>query len=89
MKRPLRVDFNEFRGRTPWLEFLLLIAVLLLGGCTVGPKYHTPVTEIPTAYKEAGNWKPAQPNDQNLGGDWWTIFRVGNSAAGVCPSSAP
>jgi NodT family efflux transporter outer membrane factor (OMF) lipoprotein len=75
VKRPLRVDFNEFRGRTPWLEFLLLIAVLLLGGFTVGPKYHTPVTEIPTAYKEAGNWKPAQPNDQNLGGDWWTIFQ--------------
>jgi NodT family efflux transporter outer membrane factor (OMF) lipoprotein len=22
-----------------------------------------------------GNWKPAQPNDQNLGGTWWTIFQ--------------
>ena len=22
-----------------------------------------------------GNWKPAQPNDQNLGGNWWEIFQ--------------
>jgi NodT family efflux transporter outer membrane factor (OMF) lipoprotein len=41
----------------------------------VGPKYHAPVVQAPPAYKEAGNWKPAQPNDQNLGGSWWTIFQ--------------
>jgi NodT family efflux transporter outer membrane factor (OMF) lipoprotein len=75
VKRSLQVVFDENRGRTPWVEALLLIAVLLLGGCTVGPKYRTPVAEIPTTYKEAGNWKSAQPNDQNLGGDWWTIFQ--------------
>jgi NodT family efflux transporter outer membrane factor (OMF) lipoprotein len=33
------------------------------------------VAQIPPAYKEVGNWKPAQPNDQNLGGTWWTIFQ--------------
>ena len=33
------------------------------------------MVETPPAYKEAGNWKPAQPNDQNLGGNWWTIFQ--------------
>jgi NodT family efflux transporter outer membrane factor (OMF) lipoprotein len=22
-----------------------------------------------------GDWKPAQPNDQQLGGEWWTIFQ--------------
>jgi NodT family efflux transporter outer membrane factor (OMF) lipoprotein len=22
-----------------------------------------------------GDWKPAQPNDHNLGGNWWTIFQ--------------
>jgi NodT family efflux transporter outer membrane factor (OMF) lipoprotein len=31
--------------------------------------------QAPPAYKEVGNWKPAQPNDQNLGGTWWTIFQ--------------
>jgi NodT family efflux transporter outer membrane factor (OMF) lipoprotein len=29
----------------------------------------------PPAYKEIGNWKTAQPNDQNLGGNWWEIFQ--------------
>jgi len=55
--------------------FLVTIAVLQLAGCTVGPKYHPPVFQAPPAYKEAGAWKPAQPNDQNLGGSWWTIFQ--------------
>jgi NodT family efflux transporter outer membrane factor (OMF) lipoprotein len=41
----------------------------------VGPKYHPPAVQAPPAYKEAGDWKPAQPNDQNLGGSWWTIFQ--------------
>lgn len=59
----------------PWLGALLAIAVFQLAGCTVGPKYHPPVVQAPAAYKEAGDWKPAQPNDQNLGGNWWTIFQ--------------
>ena len=50
-------------------------AALLLTGCVVGPKYHPPAVQAPPAYKEAGDWKPAQPNDQNLGGSWWTIFQ--------------
>ena len=55
--------------------FLVTIAVLQLAGCTVGPKYHSPVVQAPSGYKEAGDWRPAQPNDQNLGGSWWTIFQ--------------
>jgi len=58
-----------------WLGVLLLIALLQLTGCAVGPKYHTPTVQTPAAYKEVGDWKPAQPNDQNLGGAWWTIFQ--------------
>jgi len=56
-------------------QVLMAVAALQLTGCVVGPKYHTPVVEAPPAYKEAGDWKPAQPNDQNLGGSWWTIFQ--------------
>jgi len=58
-----------------WLEAVLAMAVLLSSGCTVGPRYHPPVVQAPPAYKEVGDWKPAQPSDQNLGGTWWTIFR--------------
>jgi NodT family efflux transporter outer membrane factor (OMF) lipoprotein len=52
-----------------------VLSMLLVAGCTVGPKYHTPTAETPRAYKEVGDWKPAQPNDQNLGGNWWEIFQ--------------
>ena len=76
MKPALKQDFvSKASTRAAWRVTLLALAVLQLGGCTVGPNYHTPVTQIPPAYKEAAGWKPAQPNDQNLGGDWWTIFQ--------------
>ena len=61
--------------RALWIYVLLAIAVLQLTGCAVGPKYHPPVVQAPSAYKEVGDWKPAQPNDQNLGGTWWAIFQ--------------
>ena len=61
-------------GQALWL-ILLAIAALELTGCVVGPKYHQPAVQAPPAYKEVGDWKPAQPNDQNLGGSWWTIFQ--------------
>ena len=73
MKRP-----QSIRGKsqwTPWMGILGVIAVLQFAGCTVGPKYHPPVVQAPAAYKELGDWKPAQPNDQNLGGSWWEIFQ--------------
>jgi NodT family efflux transporter outer membrane factor (OMF) lipoprotein len=53
---------------------IFLTGVLLLAGCAIGPKYHRPPVEVPTAYKEAGNWKPAQPNEESLRGNWWEIF---------------
>jgi NodT family efflux transporter outer membrane factor (OMF) lipoprotein len=58
-----------------WLALLLAIATIQFSGCAVGPKYHTPAVEIPPAYKEAAGWKRAQPNDQNLGGNWWEMFQ--------------
>jgi len=64
----------ENTWQAPWLGVLLAMAVIQLSGCTVGPNYHPPAVQAPPAYKEAENWKPAQPNDQNLGGNWWTIF---------------
>ncbi|MGO9402804.1 MAG: efflux transporter outer membrane subunit [Terriglobales bacterium] len=54
---------------------LLTVGVIQFIGCVVGPKYHTPAMPAPPAYKEVGDWKPAQPSDQNLGGQWWKIFQ--------------
>jgi len=53
---------------------LFTTGLLWLAGCTVGPKYRQVSVATPPAYKEAGNWQPAQPNDQRLGGNWWEIF---------------
>ncbi len=58
-----------------WWKILLALAALQTTGCAVGPNYHAPVIQAPPAYKEAANWKPAEPNDQNLGGAWWTVFQ--------------
>lgn len=49
--------------------------VLQFSACVVGPKYHVPQAPAPPAYKEIGDWKPADPNEQSLGGEWWTIFQ--------------
>jgi NodT family efflux transporter outer membrane factor (OMF) lipoprotein len=53
---------------------LILAGALPFTGCAVGPKYKKPAVPVPPAYKEMANWKTAQPNDQNLGGNWWEIF---------------
>ena len=75
MKRRRKMISLENTRRAPWPLVLLAMAVLPFAGCAVGPKYHPPVVQAPPAYKEIGDWKPAQPNDQNLGGDWWKIFQ--------------
>jgi NodT family efflux transporter outer membrane factor (OMF) lipoprotein len=58
-----------------WTTILILIILVQLTGCTVGPKYQRPAAEVPPVYKEVGDWKPAQPNDQNLSGNWWEVFQ--------------
>ena len=75
MKRQPKKVLAESLPGTPWHRVLLALAVLQFSGCSVGPKYHRPAAEIPPAYKEAGNWKQAEPNEQNLGGNWWEMFQ--------------
>ncbi|MGH9744851.1 MAG: efflux transporter outer membrane subunit [Candidatus Acidiferrales bacterium] len=53
---------------------LSLAAVCFLFGCTVGPNYVRPPADVPTDFKEMGNWKPAHPSDQVTKGNWWEIY---------------
>jgi NodT family efflux transporter outer membrane factor (OMF) lipoprotein len=57
---------------------LLAVAgnILLLSGCTVGPKYVQPtVPPPPPAFKETpSNWSQANPQDQLPKGKWWEIY---------------
>ena len=58
-------------------------ALLSLSGCMVGPKYKTPAAITAPGFKEApptsfsanDGWKPGQPSDTALKGDWWTVFQ--------------
>jgi NodT family efflux transporter outer membrane factor (OMF) lipoprotein len=45
-----------------------------LSGCMVGPDYQRPDVDVPAAYKEAGDWKVAQPGDEASRGRWWEAF---------------
>ena len=51
-----------------------LCFLVLLSGCAIGPKYVKPTISIPAAYKDAGDWKKANPQDETIRGDWWKIF---------------
>src|SRR3954468_1437490 len=55
---------------------ILALSLIMIEGCTVGPKYAKPtVPQPPTdSYKELNGWKTAQPNDQAVKGKWWEIF---------------
>jgi NodT family efflux transporter outer membrane factor (OMF) lipoprotein len=61
---------------------LAIALTVLLTSCTVGPKYTKPTVPAapayseapPASYTESSGWKPAQPGDANLRGDWWNLF---------------
>jgi hypothetical protein len=55
-------------------------AMLLLAGCMVGPQYKRPDAITAPTFKEAptnqaanDGWKPGQPSDQSLKGNWWSM----------------
>ena len=53
---------------------LLACALALASACTVGPDYVRPSAPEPAEYKNAGDWKVAQPRDDVLRGPWWDVF---------------
>ncbi len=63
---------------------LASVALTLLAGCRVGPKYVAPKAVAPPEFKEsspaaysaapAGTWQPANPQDAALKGKWWEMF---------------
>ncbi|VXC76810.1 RND efflux system, outer membrane lipoprotein, NodT family [Burkholderia sp. 8Y] len=66
-----------------WLGLPALMgALLMLAGCSLAPTYEKPDVNAPSVYKEtptlspseAGTWKTAQPSEEMLRGEWWTLF---------------
>jgi NodT family efflux transporter outer membrane factor (OMF) lipoprotein len=55
-----------------------LACAMHLSGCqilSVGPAYHRPAVEVPSAYKESRDWKPAEPQDTKPRGNWWDLYQ--------------
>ncbi|MEZ0330229.1 MAG: efflux transporter outer membrane subunit [Methylophilaceae bacterium] len=52
----------------------LLLAVILMAGCTVGPDYVKPEMQVPATFKEQQGWVTAQPQDTLPKGKWWELF---------------
>jgi len=50
------------------------VTLALTAGCMVGPNYVRPSAPSAPAFKEMGDWKPAQPSDAVSRGKWWEIF---------------
>ncbi len=58
------------------------LALMLLSGCMVGPKYSRPSAPMAPAFKESppasfredDGWKVSQPSDSQLKGNWWELF---------------
>ena len=51
------------------------IACAAAAGCSFAPPYKIPDTaKAPEQYKEAGDWKIAQPQDAAPRGAWWTMY---------------
>ena len=67
---------------TSIVAVVLVLLLVALGGCTVGPKYVKPAVptsasykeEPPVSRKELDEWRPAHPDDQTSRGSWWQIF---------------
>jgi len=49
-------------------------AALLLGACSLAPRYEPPKTQTVERFTEAGAWMPARPSDRNPRGAWWDAF---------------
>jgi outer membrane protein, multidrug efflux system len=51
-----------------------LLALTLLTGCAVGPRYQRPTAQVPDTWKGQGPWQTAAPKDSIPKGTWWQIF---------------
>jgi NodT family efflux transporter outer membrane factor (OMF) lipoprotein len=49
-------------------------AAALMSACAVGPDYVRPTLPVPGAYKESGDWKPAEPRAAASGLAWWQAY---------------
>jgi len=52
----------------------VLVACVAAAACAPKARYAPPPAPQPTAFKEAENWKTAEPRDAEARGPWWDLF---------------
>jgi outer membrane protein, multidrug efflux system len=68
------VPRNRFAAKT--VSTFVLLAALLLFGCTVGPKYHRPVVQTPSVFHDPSESEQAQAQLASFGDlPWWQVFQ--------------
>lgn len=70
------------------LKPALAAIVLVVAGCASGPDYVRPAFPSPAVYKEAGQWKPAQPQDADANQPWWARYGDADLDALVAQANA-
>ena len=54
-------------------QFALILFLLILNGCTLGPKYKRPAVQVPDTFRGP---QPASSATESLGDEkWWTVFQ--------------
>jgi outer membrane protein, multidrug efflux system len=73
---------TSLRARPPWCvrtswwaRTSSWAAIAATASCAVGPDYHKPQADVPTAWRPDAPWHEAAPNDGALKGDWWRLFQ--------------
>lgn len=56
-------------------RLLICSGALVLGACSLAPRYQPPAPPAVTHFKEVGGWMPAQPADEQPRGAWWQPFK--------------
>ncbi len=51
-----------------------LAVCILIGGCTVGPKYQRPTAAVPAKWDVSEPWRESTPKDGVAKGEWWSVF---------------
>jgi NodT family efflux transporter outer membrane factor (OMF) lipoprotein len=53
---------------------ILLVLLMVISGCSVGPDYKRPDASVPSSFKELKGWRQALPRDQEIRTNWWETF---------------
>jgi outer membrane protein, multidrug efflux system len=62
------------KNLAPWL--IVTLAPSFLAGCMVGPNYHRPVVQTPTAYRDLSENPQAQAQSASYADlPWWQVFQ--------------